>query len=75
MTRLILYCASVDNHISRDNIFDYHPLRECYIYILQGANNKAADQTARMRMLVCTIVVRIQQNIFSRRGPFDKSHH
>ena len=26
--------AEVDNHISRDDIFDYHPLRECNIYIL-----------------------------------------
>ena len=29
-----LGCASVDNHISRDDIFDYYPLRECNIYIL-----------------------------------------
>ena len=21
------------NHIPRDDFFDYHPLRECYIYI------------------------------------------
>ena len=27
-------CASVDNHIPRDDIFDYHPIRECNIYIL-----------------------------------------
>ena len=26
--------ASVDNHIPRDDIFDYHPLRECNIYII-----------------------------------------
>ena len=26
--------ASVDNHISRDDIFDYHPLRECNIYFI-----------------------------------------
>ena len=26
--------AEVDNHISRDDIFDYHPRRECNIYIL-----------------------------------------
>ena len=24
----------VDNHIPRDDIFDYHPLRECNIYIV-----------------------------------------
>ena len=29
-----LSCASVDNHIPRDVIFDYHPLRECNIYII-----------------------------------------
>ena len=29
-----LCCASVDNHIPRDDIFDYHPIRECNIYIL-----------------------------------------
>ena len=29
-----LGCASVDNHIPRDDIFDYHPRRECNIYIL-----------------------------------------
>ena len=29
---------------------------------LQAANNKCADQTARMRKLVCSIVVHIQQN-------------
>ena len=28
-----LRCASVDNHILRDDIFDYHPIRECNIYI------------------------------------------
>ena len=27
-------CASVDNHIPRDDIFEYHPHRECNIYIL-----------------------------------------
>ena len=29
-----LGCASVDNHIPRDDIFHYHPIRECNIYIL-----------------------------------------
>ena len=29
-----LGCPSVDNHIPRDDIFDYHPIRECNIYIL-----------------------------------------
>ena len=26
-----LCCASVDNHIPRDDIFHYHPLRACNI--------------------------------------------
>ena len=26
--------AEVDNHISRDDIFHYHPLRECNIYFI-----------------------------------------
>ena len=29
-----LGAAEVDNHISRDDIFDYHPLRECNIYFV-----------------------------------------
>ena len=32
-----LGCASVDNHIPRDDIFDYHPLRECNIYIITAS--------------------------------------
>ena len=27
-------CALVDNHIPRDDIFDYHLIRECNIYII-----------------------------------------
>ena len=26
--------AEVDNHIPRDDFFDYHPRRECYFYII-----------------------------------------
>ena len=26
--------ASVDNHIPPDDVFNYHPLRECNIYII-----------------------------------------
>ena len=29
-----LDCTSVGNHIPWDDIFDYHPIRECNIYIL-----------------------------------------
>ena len=31
-----LGCASVDNHIPRDDIFDYHHIREGNIYIIFG---------------------------------------
>ena len=33
--------AKVDNHISRDDIFGYHPLRECNIYFI--IPNRALD--------------------------------
>ena len=26
--------AEIDNHVSRDNSFDYHPLRECDTYLI-----------------------------------------
>ena len=26
--------AEIDNHISRDDIFDYHPSRKCNIYFI-----------------------------------------
>ena len=32
-----LGCALVDNHIRRDDIFDYHLRRECNIYIIPGS--------------------------------------
>ena len=35
----IYFCASVDNHIPRDDILDYHPLRECNIYIISPLSN------------------------------------
>ena len=38
-----LGCASVDNHIPRDDIFDYHPIRECNIYILFGTYRVSAQ--------------------------------
>ena len=31
-----LICALVDNHIPQDDIFDYHPRRECNIYIISS---------------------------------------
>ena len=38
----------------------------------QSLNNKGADQTARMRRLICAFVVRMQQSpVFSRRDSYD----
>ena len=38
---------------------------------MHAVNNKCADQTARMRRLVCAFIVRKQQSQgFSRRGPY-----
>ena len=38
----------------------------------QNVNNKRADQTARMRRLICTFIVcRPQTQEFSRRGPYE----
>ena len=35
-------------------------------------NNKSFEQIARTRSLMCAFIVRIQQNqVFSRRGPYD----
>ena len=39
-----LGCTSVDNHIPRDDIFDYHPLWECNIYIIYLANCEDPDE-------------------------------
>ena len=46
---------------------------ENYSYFtFQIANNKGADQTARMHMLVCAFVVHKQQRQgFSHRGQYD----
>ena len=33
--------ATVHHHVSRDDIFDYHPLRECFIYFI--IPNKTID--------------------------------
>ena len=38
-----LGCASVDNHIPLDDIFDYHPRRECNIYIISPVATATAN--------------------------------
>ena len=40
--------ASVDNHIPRDDIFDYHPLRECNIFIISPAAIATANTVTRL---------------------------
>ena len=43
-------------------------------YTIQAANNKGADQTARMRRLICAFVVRIwhSKQVFSWRDSFNE---
>ena len=44
-------------------------------YTVQAANNKGADQTARMRRLICTFVVRIWlKQVFSWSGSINRCH-
>ena len=40
-----LGCASVDNHIPRDDIYDYHHIREGNIYILSLVSLSWLDET------------------------------
>ena len=43
-----------------------------YILIFLSGKNEGADQTARMRGLVCAFVVRmLQSHVFTQRGPND----
>ena len=44
-----LGCASVDNHIPRDDIFDYHHIREGNIYILSYGLAKIIKQNPAYR--------------------------
>ena len=42
---------------------------------MRAANNKGTDQTARVRGLFCTFVVRIwRKQLFSGRGSFNNEH-
>ena len=40
-------------------------------YTFQRANNKGADQTARMRRLICAFDVRVQED----QGYYDAAHN
>ena len=43
-----LGCASVDNHIPRDDIFDYHPRGECNIYIISSYNISVVESSGNI---------------------------
>ena len=49
--------VDVDNHISRDDIYDYHPLRECYIYfIIPNKTSNPLFSAVFSLMPICTMV-------------------
>ena len=43
--------AEVDNHISRDDIFVYHPIRECNIYFIIPNNRSFSFYRLRPTMV------------------------
>ena len=58
--RLKPICSTAELLSCRSQL-DYWNLvhRNCRYYAISGATNKGADQTAQMRKLICTFVVRI----------------
>ena len=58
--------AEVDNHISRDGIFDYHPSRKCNIYFI--IPNKALDSL----FSVVEILLLLNRPFMVRRDPKGK---
>ena len=70
-----LGCAWVDNHIPRDDIFDYQPIRECNIYIIPEQKNdvskalcKRVSQWLTLLVMICPSVLLSSRNpIFSKR--------
>ena len=62
--RLKLVCAATEASLEISDI-------ETSYYTIKAANDKGADQTARMRRLICTFVGRIWgKQVFSRRGSY-----
>ena len=59
--------AEVDNHISRDDFFDYHTLRECNIYFI--IPNRTLDSFIFYRLfsLRPTIVWGVQRECMNER--------
>ena len=58
-----LSCASVDNHISRDDIFDYHPKRECNIYFIPNMRSFIFYRLRSTMMSLLSICMN-ENNIF-----------
>ena len=56
--------AEVDNHISRDDIFDYYPRRECNIYFI--IPNRTLDP------LFWEVLLLLNRTIMVRRDPKGK---
>ena len=56
--------AEVDNQISRDDFFDYHPRRECNIYFI--IPNRTLDP------LFSEVILLLNRPIRVRRGPKGK---
>ena len=48
-----LGCASVDNHIPRDDIFDYHHIREGNIYIISLWRNNLVYKSDSFLYQIC----------------------
>ena len=60
-----LGCASVDNHIPRDDIFDYHPRRECNIYILSYDVASGSEITPCNKIDKPLVVYRFTGNVMA----------
>ena len=54
-----LGCTLVDNNIPREDIFDYHPLRECYIYIIFYWPNFALDYSVVKTDEMCLAGIKV----------------
>ena len=57
--------AEVDNHISRDDIFNYHPLRECNIHFI--IPNRTLDPLYHFFSFRPTMVRGVQRECMNER--------
>ena len=65
--------VEVDNHTSRDDIFDYHPLRECNIYILYQTEHSRSFIFYGLFSLRLTMVRGVQRECMNERYIFHKN--